>query len=51
MLYEVITFIFRFDLGLKMRDPSLPAGKRFIWGNYPLRNEHFNFNFAIGYPF
>jgi outer membrane protein assembly factor BamA len=44
-------FIFRFDLGLKMRDPSLPEGKRFIFGNYPLKSEHFNFNFAIGYPF
>ncbi len=49
--FDFSYFIFRFDLGLKMRDPSLPAGKRFIWGNYPLRNEHFNFNFAIGYPF
>ncbi|WP_163708298.1 translocation and assembly module lipoprotein TamL [Mangrovibacterium lignilyticum] len=44
-------FVFRFDLGVKLRDPSLPEGKRFIPGNYPLRSEHYNFNFAIGYPF
>ncbi len=49
--FDFSYFIFRFDLGLKMRDPSLPAGKRFIWGHYPIRNEHFNFNVAIGYPF
>lgn len=44
-------FIFRLDMGVKMRDPSLPAGRRFIFGNYPITSEHFNFNFAIGYPF
>ena len=44
-------FVFRFDLGMKMRDPSLPAGKRFIFGNYPISSDQLNFNFAIGYPF
>lgn len=44
-------FVFRLDMGIKMRDPSLPAGRRFIWGNYPITGDHFNFNFAIGYPF
>lgn len=44
-------FIFRLDLGLKLRDPSLEAGKRFIIGNYPLRGDHLNLSFAIGYPF
>jgi len=44
-------FIFRFDLGMKLRDPSLPRGQRFIIGNYPIKGEHFNLNFAIGYPF
>jgi len=44
-------FVFRLDLGVKMRDPSLPEGKRFIFGRYPLKSEHFNLNFAIGYPF
>ncbi|MEL7587022.1 MAG: BamA/TamA family outer membrane protein [Prolixibacteraceae bacterium] len=44
-------FIFRLDLGMKLRDPSLEAGKRFIIGNYPIRGDHFNLSFAIGYPF
>lgn len=44
-------FVFRLDLGVKMRDPSLPSGKRFIWGNYPLSSEHLALSFAIGYPF
>ncbi len=44
-------FIFRLDLGMKLRDPSLEAGKRFIPGNYRINNEHFNLSFAIGYPF
>lgn len=44
-------FLFRLDLGVKMRDPSLPAGKRFIPGNYRLSSDQFNLSFAIGYPF
>lgn len=44
-------FIFRLDLGMKLRDPSLESGKRFIIGNYPINADHFNFSFAIGYPF
>lgn len=44
-------FLFRLDLGLKMRDPSLEPGKRFIPGNYPITGEHVNLSFAIGYPF
>lgn len=49
--FDFTYFLFRLDLGLKMRDPSLPAGKRFIPGNYPIRGEHMNLSFAIGYPF
>ncbi len=49
--FDFTYFIFRLDLGLKLRDPSLEPGKRFIIGNYPLRGEHFNLSFAIGYPF
>jgi outer membrane protein assembly factor BamA len=44
-------FIFRLDLGMKLRDPSLESGKRFIIGNYPIKGDHFNLSFAIGYPF
>ena len=44
-------FLFRLDLGVKMRDPSLAAGKRFIPGNYRLSTDQFNLSFAIGYPF
>lgn len=44
-------FLFRLDLGVKVRDPSLEAGKRFIPGNYRLSSDQFNLCFAIGYPF
>jgi len=49
--FDFTYFLFRLDLGMKMRDPSLPSGKRFIPGNYPITREHFNLSFAIGYPF
>ncbi len=49
--FDFTYFIFRLDLGMKLRDPSLEAGKRFIIGNYPIQAKHFNFSFAIGYPF
>ncbi|KOH43756.1 translocation and assembly module lipoprotein TamL [Sunxiuqinia dokdonensis] len=49
--FDFTYFIFRLDLGMKLRDPSLDAGKRFIVGNYPISAEHFNLSFAIGYPF
>lgn len=51
MRFDFTYFLFRLDLGMKMRDPSLPAGKRIIPGNYPIKGEHFNLSFAIGYPF
>jgi outer membrane protein assembly factor BamA len=49
--FDFTYFLFRLDLGMKMRDPSLPTGKRFIPGNYPITSDHFNLSFAIGYPF
>ena len=49
--FDFTYFLFRLDLGLKMRDPSLEEGKRIIPGNYPIRGEHMNLSFAIGYPF
>lgn len=49
--FDFTFFLFRLDLGLKMRDPSLEAGKRFIPGNYPINGDQLNLSFAIGYPF
>lgn len=44
-------FIFRTDLGLKLRDPSLPIGERFIPTGRTFNSSDLNFNIAIGYPF
>lgn len=44
-------FIFRFDMGLKTHDPSLPEGERWIPLSRPWRWDDVGFNFAIGYPF
>jgi len=49
--FDFTYFLFRLDLGVKMRDPSLEEGKRFIPGNYQLGWNHTNLSFAIGYPF
>jgi outer membrane protein assembly factor BamA len=51
MRFDFTYFLFRLDLGVKLRDPSLPEGKRFIPGNYQLSSDQFNLSFAIGYPF
>ncbi|MCF8357801.1 MAG: BamA/TamA family outer membrane protein [Prolixibacteraceae bacterium] len=44
-------FIIRTDLGVKLRDPALEAGRRWIPGTRPYNASDFNFNIAIGYPF
>ena len=49
--FDFTYFLFRLDLGMKLRDPSLEAGRRFIPGNYHINADHFNLSFAIGYPF
>ncbi len=49
--FDFTYFVFRLDLGMKLRDPSLDPGKRFIIGNYPINKDHFALSFAIGYPF
>jgi outer membrane protein assembly factor BamA len=49
--FDFTYFLFRLDLGMKMRDPSLPAGRRFIPGSYRIKADDFNLSFAIGYPF
>jgi outer membrane protein assembly factor BamA len=42
-------FIFRLDAGLKMKDPSKPAGSRWVASKNNLTD--ITFNFGIGYPF
>jgi len=44
-------FLFRLDLGMKLRDPSLEKGRRWIPWNYRIDADTFNLSFAIGYPF
>ncbi len=44
-------FIFRLDLGMKLRDPSQPKNSGWIIGDHPYSSNDFNLNFAIGYPF
>ena len=44
-------FLLRFDLGIKLKDPSLPAGERFVLFNSDGGFRRSVFNIAIGYPF
>ncbi|WP_430819723.1 BamA/TamA family outer membrane protein [Carboxylicivirga caseinilyticus] len=44
-------FVFRLDMGVKARDPSLESGQRWIIGRRALKWSDTAFNFAIGYPF
>ena len=50
--FDFSFFIFRLDVGLKMRDPAQPGGKKWI---HLYRSPSFNndvaFNVGIGYPF
>ncbi|MGQ1910434.1 translocation and assembly module lipoprotein TamL [Marinifilum sp. RC60d5] len=43
--------LFRIDLGLKLRDPSLAENKRWIIANRPFKFNQLTFNIGIGYPF
>ena len=43
--------LFRLDLGLKLRDPSLASDKRWIIGNRSFKFSQVNYNIGIGYPF
>jgi len=49
--YDFSYFVFRLDLGMKVRDPAFDPGDRFIIGNHTLDSNQFNLSFAIGYPF
>ena len=44
-------FLLRFDLGIKVKDPALPAGNRFVMFNSKGGFRRSVFNIAIGYPF
>lgn len=44
-------FVFRLDVGMKMRDPAQQAHNGWIVGARRLTGDDFNFSFAIGYPF
>ena len=49
--FDLTYFIFRLDLGLKLRDPSHDLNKNWIIGTRPFKSEDLNLSFAIGYPF
>jgi outer membrane protein assembly factor BamA len=44
-------FIFRFDLGIPLVDPSYPEGSRWVSSQTDLEWNDLGYNFAIGYPF
>jgi len=48
---DISLFVVRFDLGIKVKDPILPEGKRWIYGNRKYTFDDLGYNFGIGYPF
>jgi len=44
-------FIFRFDVGIKLRDPALPENQRWKLNPTKYKPDDFGYNFGIGYPF
>lgn len=52
--WDLNFFLFRFDWGIKVMDPSRAEGDRFVLDKFSLRrNQQYglNLNFGIGYPF
>jgi len=49
--FDFTYFIFRLDLGLKVRDPAQSFYNGWIPGYRKLTGNDFNLSFAIGYPF
>lgn len=49
--YDFSFVIIRVDLGLKLHDPSLIQGSRWIPARNMLHKDNINLAFAIGYPF
>lgn len=50
--FDFSFFIFRLDLGVKLRDPSFEQKERWVFGNRDLTWQNdFTVNIGIGYPF
>ena len=49
--FDFTYFIFRLDLGMKVRDPAQAEYNGWIPGHRKLKGSDFNLSFAIGYPF
>lgn len=49
--FDFTYFIFRLDLGMKVRDPAQAEYNGWIPGHRKLKGNDFNLSFAIGYPF
>ncbi len=49
--FDLNYFILRVDVGMKVRDPAVVEGSRWIIGTRALTSDDFNLSFAIGYPF
>jgi len=49
--YDFGFFIIRVDIGMKLRNPALPLGNRWLSYNDFFTYENMKFNIGIGYPF
>jgi len=49
--FDFTVFVFRLDLGIKLRDPKEPEGQRWILGTRHYTGTDFTLNLGIGYPF
>jgi hypothetical protein len=52
--WDLSYFLFRFDWGIKVLDPSRPLGQRYVLDEFALGKKTpygLNWNFGIGYPF
>jgi len=49
--YDFSYVILRIDMGVKLHDPSLPQGARWIPFTNLFNKDNYNIAFAIGYPF
>ncbi len=52
--WDLNFFLFRFDWGIKVIDPSMPEGDRYVLNRFNFRRGNLyglNWNFGIGYPF
>ncbi len=48
---DISYFVFRTDLGIKVVDPAMPEGQRFILFYRPYSWQDINLNIGFGYPF